>query len=276
MPVEFSGAAYRFGHSMVRDNYVIATGPAAVSVFGPARPARRHARRRRSSAAASLPPALEIDWRTFFTTSPMRPERKHADRPLPGPAAAPRATRPDAARGAQPDARRQARVAGRAAVATKMDVPPLSADHLLSRWSRIATRPATAKVLASTPLWYYVLCEANSPAGSTGATSDPSGADRGGGARRPAAGRRDSYLRRSPPGSPLLRPQGDDSPWPTLSATPRARRRSEATFRSPSAWWPPASPGRRRRERRSGRGGAVARGGCAWALGDPGSHACTP
>ena len=35
MPVEFSVAAYRFGHSMVRDNYVLNDGTHAVSIFGP-------------------------------------------------------------------------------------------------------------------------------------------------------------------------------------------------------------------------------------------------
>ncbi len=64
MPVEFSGAAYRFGHSMVRDNYVLNDGPAAVSVFdpGPGRSSETLIGRR------ELPPALEIDWKTFFAT----------------------------------------------------------------------------------------------------------------------------------------------------------------------------------------------------------------
>ena len=43
MPVEFSGAAYRFGHSMVRPNYVMRDMDRPVSVFGPARRAMRHA-----------------------------------------------------------------------------------------------------------------------------------------------------------------------------------------------------------------------------------------
>lgn len=34
MPVEFSGAAYRFGHSQVRSDYVIAAGKAARPIFG--------------------------------------------------------------------------------------------------------------------------------------------------------------------------------------------------------------------------------------------------
>ena len=46
MPVEFSGAAYRFGHSMVRPNYVMRDMDPPVSVFGPARRAMRHGRRR--------------------------------------------------------------------------------------------------------------------------------------------------------------------------------------------------------------------------------------
>ena len=50
MPVEFSGAAYRFGHSMVRDNYLLNDGVDAVSIFAPG------PRGTRSSAGArSLP-----------------------------------------------------------------------------------------------------------------------------------------------------------------------------------------------------------------------------
>ena len=71
MPVEFSGAAYRFGHSMVRANYVIATWtgqcPSSASgracaraVAGPERQAR-------------LPPELEIRWENFFETTPVQP-----------------------------------------------------------------------------------------------------------------------------------------------------------------------------------------------------------
>ena len=55
MPVEFSGAAYRFGHSMVRDNYVLNDGPARSPSSGlPA--AVRTRLGGRSSAAGACPP----------------------------------------------------------------------------------------------------------------------------------------------------------------------------------------------------------------------------
>ena len=61
MPVEFSAAAYRFGHSMVRENYVLNDDTHAVSIFGPSpRRARSLVGRR------ALHPDLAIEWKHFF------------------------------------------------------------------------------------------------------------------------------------------------------------------------------------------------------------------
>jgi hypothetical protein len=61
IPVEFSVAAMRFGHSMVRERYALSAGPqndrSLRELF--AEPLRRQA----------LPPEFEIDWRFFFTNA---------------------------------------------------------------------------------------------------------------------------------------------------------------------------------------------------------------
>ena len=59
------------------------------------------------------------------------------------------------------------------AVAEKMGVPALSDEELLAPVPRFAKR-LRPQLLASTPLWYYVLCEAGSAAGRHGYDSDRS------------------------------------------------------------------------------------------------------
>jgi hypothetical protein len=68
MPIEYSVAAYRFGHSMVRSAYLLnmRTAPPVVApIFGAAGSDLR--------GSQPLPARLEIDWRHFFTI-PGQPE----------------------------------------------------------------------------------------------------------------------------------------------------------------------------------------------------------
>jgi hypothetical protein len=62
MPIEYSVAAYRFGHSMIRPGYLLnarTTPPSAAPIFG--------AEGRDLRGSRPLPAALEIDWHHFFS-----------------------------------------------------------------------------------------------------------------------------------------------------------------------------------------------------------------
>lgn len=62
MPVEFSVAAYRFGHSQVRPGYLLNTRGAALFPDDPAAPFGIGDLR----GGRAVPPELVIDWQTFF------------------------------------------------------------------------------------------------------------------------------------------------------------------------------------------------------------------
>ena len=64
MPVEFSGAAYRFGHTQIRPGYLINTAGAALFPDDPNAPSGNDLR-----GGRALPEALIIDWSRFFGPS---------------------------------------------------------------------------------------------------------------------------------------------------------------------------------------------------------------
>jgi hypothetical protein len=170
MPQEFSAAAYRFGHSMVRDNYVLRDMHHAVSVFGPDEGPKQDLRGLRK-----LPPELEIKWDLFFHENPelvanrsMRIDPFLAD-PL---RHVPPTGRPLALMNLQRGVALKL-PAGRD-VAIRMGQEPLSDDQLLDPVFGIDDNVADA-LLAATPLWYYVLCEARTDAGLTGRRLGPVG-----------------------------------------------------------------------------------------------------
>lgn len=68
MPVEFSGAAYRFGHSQVRDRYSINTTVHELPTFLPADELAQHPDPRRADFRGfrGLPPFWTVSWPFFF------------------------------------------------------------------------------------------------------------------------------------------------------------------------------------------------------------------
>jgi hypothetical protein len=206
MPVEFSGAAYRFGHSMVRDNYVLNDHTKAVSVFGPG-PGRNP---ETLIGRRPLPPELEIDWTRFFAMSPTLPNRSMRIDPFLSPTL--RHVPPSGRPLAELNLRRGVTLmlpSGQA-VAERLGVPALSDEQLLAPVPGFAEdlRPA---LFEATPLWYYVLCEAGSAAGLNGLRLGRVGgrivaevlagllaADKG------------SYFNAEGPWAPVLPQQGDD------------------------------------------------------------------
>jgi hypothetical protein len=161
IPVEFSGAAFRFGHSMVRNDYHVNAQSGLVPLFGDGDVPHLRGFR-------PLPPELVIDWRRFFWEPAaeaqlrtdqipgMRIDRQLAERLFRLP--------PDGAALAELNLRR-----GRALglpsgteVARAMGVEPLTpAQLLLDEANAGETPPDVREALsAAPPLWYYILCEA--------------------------------------------------------------------------------------------------------------------
>jgi hypothetical protein len=156
MPVEFSVAAFRFGHSMVRDDYKLNDHHPNVPVlkprfrFGPTLAGFRR-----------LPAGLEIEWKHFFILD----RSTHAQRSM----------RIDTFLSAQlaqlpPDdaslpflnLRRGSDLGlpSGGAVAEEMKIDPLDESELLAPLPRRIDARVRDVVLTSAPLWYYILCEA--------------------------------------------------------------------------------------------------------------------
>jgi hypothetical protein len=156
MPVEFAVAAFRFGHSMVRNDYKLNDRHPNVPVFVPrvkSGPTLEGFRRLRRE--------LEIEWKHFFPIDP-------ATRPQ-------MSMRIDASLAEQlahlpPDGAllpflnlRRGNALGLPrgdAVAKKLEVTPLSKAELLAALPRNADERAREYVVDQSPLWYYVLSEA--------------------------------------------------------------------------------------------------------------------
>ena len=153
MPVEFSAAAFRFGHSMVREDYRINGGP-NVPLF------RRAGARANLGGSRPLPAALQIEWDHFFKTT--RTFAQRSKRVDPSLADALTHVPPTGAALARLNLRRGRRLGLPAGtdVAAALGEAPLGDDELLEPLDGNIDDAERAALRHATPLWYYVLREA--------------------------------------------------------------------------------------------------------------------
>jgi hypothetical protein len=149
VPVEFSMAAFRFGHSMVRASYGIAPGKSTTL---------EQMRREftfRNPLTAGVPVGWEVDWGRFFWRAGARPAEANLARKIDVHVTPGLATEIGLLRAYT------ARVPSGQCVAGALGLPRLTTSQL------VAGSPATTALwwdagllLERTPLWYYVLKEA--------------------------------------------------------------------------------------------------------------------
>ena len=158
IPVEFSGAAYRFGHTMVRPDYGTkplpadehTPGPGPLSLFPDLEGFR------------PLEPAREIAWERFFKLVPRRPQdssmidRRLAPKLFDLPFGEPKLPRRTLLRGIK------LRLPSGQVLASELGLPPLTEQDLLLD---TVPEPAREALIRSTPLWYWILCEAEKGGG---------------------------------------------------------------------------------------------------------------
>jgi hypothetical protein len=156
IPVEFSVAAYRFGHSQVRSGYVINEGFRA-PIFG----------ERGSDSDLSgnrrVPSERVVDWRRFFHVDPaITPQpSQRIDTTLSGPLFRLPFIPPNMVTNPESLAQRNLLrhltfgLPSGQAVARKMGIPPLTAEDLAD------VAQVGAGLERRTPLWFYVLREAD-------------------------------------------------------------------------------------------------------------------
>jgi hypothetical protein len=153
VPVEFSAAAFRFGHSMVREDYRLNDGP-NVPLF------HRDGAKENLGGSRRLPESLQIEWDHFFkTTRTFAQKSKRIDPSL---ADALSRVPPTGAALARLNLRRGHALGLPAGpdVAVALGEAALTSDELLEPLDGHIDEIERNAVSRATPLWYYILREA--------------------------------------------------------------------------------------------------------------------
>jgi hypothetical protein len=148
VPVEFSIGAFRFGHSMVRPSYTMSEGKTATL------DQMRREFTFRSPLAAGVPIAWVVDWTRFFWATSPRPAGANVARRIDTYITLGLPTETTLLRGYA------ARVPSGQCVATALQLARLTEDQLRAGHVGDVMKQQAGLLTERTPLWYYVLREA--------------------------------------------------------------------------------------------------------------------
>lgn len=157
IPLVFLGGAYRFGHSMVREEYVLRPEEIGVPLFS-----KRRRDEQTLAGGRVIPSELEIDWAKFFPLAREHQWSRRIDTSLAAElnhladGRLPLLNLRSGVRLCVPSGQAVARVVVQRTGAGA----PLTSEELDAALRGIADDELRAALVQDTPLWYYVLLEA--------------------------------------------------------------------------------------------------------------------